>query len=76
MSMHAGLAFPVIRKRMHELQKSKGGVTKARALAYVVEYTIAARRAARENVWPKTIGLAGRRTEKASKLAGLKKHYD
>jgi len=76
LSMHAGRAFPAARKRVQELRKRRGGATRACALAYAVEREIAARRAAREDRWPKTVGLERRQPEKSKALAALKRQYD
>ena len=76
LSLHAGRAFPVAKKRVHTLRKRKGGMAKAYALVYAIEREVAARRAAREDKWPKTVGLERRQPEKKEALAALKKQYD
>ncbi len=48
----------------------------ARALSYAVEAEIAARRAAREEQWPRTVGLDKRQPEKSLALKALKRQYD
>ena len=76
LSKHAGRAFPAVRRRLQKLQGRRGGVALARALTYAVEAEVAARRAAREDMWPKTVGLHGRQPEKSVALATLKQQYD
>ena len=51
-------------------------VRPAHALVYAVQYEIAARRAAREDKWPKTVGMELRSPEKNIALAALKQQYD
>ena len=51
-------------------------MAKAHALVYAIEREIAARRAAREDKWPKTVGLERRQPEKKEALAALKRQYD
>ncbi len=48
----------------------------AYALVYAIEREIAARRAARDHKWPKTIRLERRQPEKKKAFAALKKRYD
>ena len=55
---------------------ARGGMAKAHALVYAIEREVAARRAAREDKWPKTVGLVRRQPEKKEALAALKKQYD
>ena len=76
LSFHAGRAFPVAKKRVQALRRRNGGAAKAYALVYAIEREIAARRAAREDKWPKTVGLERRQPEKKEALAALKKQYD
>ena len=76
LSLHAGRAFPVAKKRVQALRRRNGGAAKAYALVYAIEREIAARRAAREDKWPKTVGLERRQPEKKEALAALKKQYD
>ena len=76
LSAHAGLAFPAARERVHTLRKQPGGRARAHALIYAVEHEIAARRAAREDKWPKTVGLELRNPEKNLALGALKRRYD
>ena len=76
LSLHAGRAFPVAKKRVQALRRRNGGAAKAYALVYAIEREIAARRAAREDRWPKTVGLERRQPEKKEALAALKKQYD
>jgi curved DNA-binding protein CbpA len=76
LSVHAGRAFPTIRCRVQKLQKHPSGSTRAKVLTYVVESEIAARRAAREEKWPKTENLIRRQPEKWSILTKLKVQYD
>ena len=76
LSYHTGRAFPVAKKRVQALRKRQGGTAKARALVYAIEREIAARRAAREDKWPKTVGLERRQPEKKEALAALKRQYD
>ena len=45
-------------------------------MVYAIEREIAARRAAREDKWPKTVGLERRQPEKKEALAALKRQYD
>ena len=75
LSMHAGRAFPAARRRVQALCKQKGGAARAHALVYAVEQEIAARRAAREEKWPKTSGLELRNPEKNAALVALKRQY-
>jgi len=72
---HAGRAFPTIYKRSWWLQ-SKRKIQESRILTYAVETEIAARRANREDKWPKTVGLDQRCPDLAAQLAILKKAYD
>ena len=76
LSMHAGRAFPAAKKRVQALRKQRNGAARAHALVYAVEYEIAARRAAREDKWPKTVGMELRNPEKNIALAALKRQYD
>ena len=76
LSMHAGRAFPAAKKRVQALRKQRNGAARAHALVYAVEYEIAARRAAREDKWPKTVGMELRSPEKNIALAALKRQYD
>ena len=76
LSLHAGRAFPVAKKRVQALRRRNGGAAKAYALVYAIEREIAARRAAREDKWPKTVGLERRQPEKKEALAALKRQYD
>ena len=76
LSLHTGRAFPVAKKRVQALRRRNGGAAKAYALVYAIEREIAARRAAREDKWPKTVGLERRQPEKKEALAALKKQYD
>ena len=76
LSMHAGHAFPAAKKRVQALRKQRKGVARARALVYAVEQEIAARRAAREDKWPKTSGLELRNPQKKTALVALKRQYD
>ncbi len=76
LSIHAGIAFPTIRKRMWKLHERHEGSVRARALSYAVEAEIAARRAAREEQWPRTVGLDKRQPEKSLALKALKWQYD
>ena len=75
-SMHAGRAFPAAKKRVQALRKQRKGVARALALVYAVEQEIAARRAAREDKWPKTSGLELRNSQKKTALVALKRQYD
>ena len=59
----AGKAFPVIRRRIRDMQEA-GQRYKAQALTYAVEAEVAARSMARETRFPKTEGLAERRTKR------------
>ena len=76
LSFHTGRAFPAAKKRVHALRKRKGSNAQAHAMAYAIEREIAARRAAREHKWPKTVGLERRQPEKKEALAALKMQYD
>ena len=76
LSFHAGRAFPVAKKRVQGLRRRNGCAAKAYALVYAIEREIAARRAAREDRWPKTVGLERRQPEKKEALAALRKQYD
>ena len=76
LSMHAGRAFPAAKKRVQALRKQRGGAARAQALVYAVEQEIAARRAAREDKWPKTSGLELRNPQKKTALVALKRQYD
>ena len=76
LSFHAGRAFPVAKKRVQALRKRQGGTAKACALVYAIEREIAARRAAREDKWPKTVGLERRQPDKKEALAAQKREYD
>ena len=72
---YAAKAFPMIHRRickMHQRRKAQ----QSRLLTYAVETEIAARRANREDRWPKTIGLETRCPTLAAELAVLKKAYD
>ena len=72
---HTGRAFPLVYRRVSFLHgKRKKG--QARVLIYAVETEIAARRAAREDTWPKTTGLDKRCPDLAAELTGLKRAYD
>ena len=75
LSMHAGRAFPAVKKRVNALCKHRNKA-RAYALVYAVEHEIAARRAAREDKWPKTVGMELRSPEKNIALAALKRQYD
>ncbi len=70
----AGKAFPVIRRRIRDLQEA-GQRYKAQALTYAVEAEVAARRMARETRFPKTEGLAKRDAHKAARLDELRPAY-
>ena len=61
---------------MQTLRKQMGEAARAQALVYAVEQEIAARRAAREDKWPKTSGLELRNPEKNMALVALKRQYD
>ena len=76
LSMHAGRAFPAAKKRVQAFRKQRGGVVRAHALVYAVEQEIAARRAAREDKWPKTSGMELRNPQKKAALVALKQQYD
>jgi len=69
---YAGRAFPVIHRRTCRLQ-SKRKAPQARIMTYAVETEIAARRANREDKWPKTVGLDKRCPDLAASLVALKK---
>ena len=75
----AGRAFPVIKRRLRELQGA-GKHRRAAALAYAVEAEMGARRVARETRFPKTEALAKRDANKAARLDRLRpafqKAYD
>jgi hypothetical protein len=49
---------------------------KSRRLAYAAEAEFGARRAVRETIFPKTVGLASREPQKAELLVALKLKYD
>ena len=72
---YAARAFPVIHWRNCKLH-SRRKVRQSRILTYAVETEIAARRANREERWPKTAGLEARCPDLAAELAVLKKAYD
>ena len=72
---YAAKAFPVIHRRICKLH-SRRKAQQSRILTYAVETEIAARRANREERWPKTIGLETRCPALAAELAVLKKAYD
>ena len=72
---HAARAFPVIYQRNCKLH-SRRKARQSRILTYAVETEIAARRANREERWPKTSGLETRCPDLAAELAVLKKAYD
>ena len=72
---HAARAFPVVYKRNCKLPSSRK-VQRSRILTYAVETEIAARRANREDKWPKTSGLETRCPDLAAELVALKKVYD
>jgi len=69
---HAAKAFPVVYQQLWQLQ-TKRKLCRSRVLIYGFETEIAARRAAREDKWPKTVGLDKRCPDLAAELAGLKK---
>ena len=75
LSQSTRLLFPRLGVRISALQR-KGCLEKARSLAYAAEAEIASRRATRESMFPKTVGLASRDPVKAALLAGLKARYD
>ncbi len=72
---HAAKAFPVIYMRNCRLHMRRK-VRQSRILTYAVETEIAARRANREDKWPKTSGLETRCPDLAAELALLKKEYN
>ncbi len=72
---YAGKAFPVAKRRLARLHLKRKNY-QARVLTYAIETEIAARRANREDTWPKTVGLDKRCPDLAAKLATLKKAYD
>ena len=72
---YAGMAFPAVKRRLL-IMHGKRKVQRARILTYAVETEIAARRAAREDTWPKTSGLDKRCPDLAAALVVLKKAYD
>ena len=72
---YAGRAFPVISRRSQRLKYTRK-VQQSRIMTYAVETEIAARRANREDKWPKTAGLDKRCPDLAASLAALKKAYD
>ena len=72
---HAAKAFPVIHRRNCRLHLRRK-VRQSRILTYAVETEIAARRANREDKWPKTSGLETRCPDLAAELALLKKEYN
>ena len=67
----AARAFPVIKRRLRELQGA-GRHRRAAALAYAVEAEMGARRVARETRFPKTEALAKRDANKAARLDRLR----
>jgi len=72
---YAGREFPVVKRRLVHLHGKRKNC-QARVLTYAIETEIAARRANREDTWPKTVGLDKRCPDLAVKLAALKKAYD
>lgn len=72
---YAGKAFPVAKRRLVRLHVKRKNC-QARVLTYAIEAEIAARRANREDTWPKTVGLDKRCPDLAAELAILKKAYD
>ena len=72
---YAGKAFPVAKLRLARLHLKRKNY-QARVLTYAIETEIAARRANREDTWPKTVGLDKRCPDLAAELAILKKAYD
>ncbi len=72
---YAGKAFPVIKRRLSHMHYKRKNY-QARVLTYAIEAEIAARRANREDKWPKTVGLDKRCPGLAAELAFLKKAYD
>ena len=76
LSTHAGRAFPAAKKRVNALRKQRNGLARAHALVYAVQYEIAARRAAREDKWPRTAGMELRHPNKNDALVALKRQYD
>ena len=75
LSRSTNLAFPRLSIRLMVLRDKRHG-QKARCLVYAAEADIAARRAVREERFPKTANLASREPYKAALLAALKKQYD
>ena len=74
-STHAGRAFPAAKKRVNALRKQRNKA-RAHAVVYAVQYEIAARRAAREDKWPRTAGMELRHPNKNDALVALKRQYD
>ena len=72
---HAARAFPVVYQRVGQLQRKRKACQSC-VLIYAVETEIAARRAVREDKWPKTAGLDKRCPDLAAELVGLKMAYD
>ena len=72
---YAGRAFPVAKRRLSHLHCKRKNC-RARVLTYAIEAEIAARRANREDKWPKTAGLDKRCPDLAAELVILKKAYD
>ena len=74
LSQSAGNAFREIRYRIVKLQ-AQGRNAKARALVYATESEIAARRIARDETFPRVMGLETRQPQKAAKLAKLRTEH-
>ena len=74
LSHSAGIAFHQLRYRIVKLQ-AQGRNAKARALVYATESEIAARRIARDETFPRVIGLETRQAQKAAKLAKLRTEH-
>ena len=74
LSHSAGVSFRRLRFRINQFQ-AQGRSAKARALVYATEREIAARRIARDETFPRVMGLETRQQLKAAKLATLKTEH-
>lgn len=74
LSQSAGNAFREIRYRIVKLQ-AQGRSVKARSFVYTIESEIAARRIARDETFPRVMGLETRQPQKAAKLAKLRTEH-
>ena len=74
LSHSVGIAFRKLRFRINNLQ-TQGRSANARALVYATESEIAARRKARDERFPRVMGLETRQPLKAAKLATLRMEH-